>query len=182
MPSLQTVGRRFENNMLRVDGFPFKGIVVPLEDSPPAPYDFTESRTIIRVPNESVIKTGDIVVDPVGRKFLLADHDQNVVYDTVSYRSHRAFPINKRVLWQREENGVLDPLTQLPKGTGKTNLGEIDVLIELFGREDFDFAIKVREQTRRLVTGAPIQLNDIVDDMVVKRVDLALGVWVAEIE
>jgi hypothetical protein len=182
MPSLQTVGRRFENNMVRVDGLPFKGIVVPLEDSPPAPYDFTESRTIIRVPHISVVKTGDVVIDPAERKFLLADHDQNIVYDTISYRSHRAFPINKRVMWQREEDTVIDPLTGLSKGTGKVDLGEIDVLIELFGREDFDFAIKVREQTRRLVTGAPIQLNDIVNDMVVKRVDLALGVWVAEIE
>lgn len=182
MPSLQTVGRRFENNMIRVDGFPFKGIVVQLEDSPPAPYDFTEPRTIIRVPNDSIVQTGDVVIDPVGRRWLLADHDQNVIYDTVSYRSHRSYLLNKRVLWEREQEGIVDPLTQLPKGSGKIALDEIDVLIEMYGREDFDYAIKVREQTRRLITGVPIQLNDIVDNMVVKRVDKSLGVWVAEIE
>jgi len=182
MPSLQTVGRRFENDMFRVDGFPFKGIVVPLEDSPPAPYDFTEMRTLIRVRHDSSIQSGDIVIDPTGRKFLLADHDSNVIYDTVSYRSHRAYPINKRVLWEREKTSVKDPLTGLDKSSGKETLGEIDVLIELFGREDMDFAIKVREQARRLITSADIRENDIVDNMIVKRLDRSLGVWVAEIE
>lgn len=182
MPTLATIGRRFENDMVRADGFPFKGVVLPMEEGTTASYDFTEPRITIRLRSDSVVGTGDIVIDPAGRRYLLADHDTNSVYNTILYKSHRGFLMNRQVLWQREAEGVIDPLTQLSKGEAKVSLGTIDVLIEIFGREDLDGTIKVREQTRRLVTGAPIQLNDIVDDMVVKRIDLALGVWVAEIE
>jgi len=182
MPSLQTVGRRFENNMLRADGFPFKAVIIPAEDSVPSSYDFTEIRHIIRLRHDSIVGAGDTVLDPAGNRFILANFDSNVVYDEVLYKSCLAYPVNRRPLWQREGESVKDPLTNLAKSSGLVTIGRIDALIETFGREDLDGAIKVREQTRRLVTNAPIQLNDIVEDMVVKRVDLSLGVWVAEIE
>lgn len=182
MPSLQTVGRRFENDMVRADGFPFKAAIMPLDEGAVAAYDFTEPRIIMRLRHDSTVTTGDVVVDPSGRRYLLADHDANAVYNEVLYKSHRCFLMNKRVKWTRESTGVTDPLTGLKKSVGTVDLGTIDVLVEQFGREDLDFAIKVREQTRRLVTGAQIRLNDIVDDMIVKRLDLSLGVWLAEIE
>lgn len=182
MPSLQTIGQRFENNLLRADGFPFKAAIMPLDEGAIAAYDFTEPRVIMRLRHDSTVGTGDVVIDPAGRRYLLADHDQNAIYDTVLYKSHRCFLMNKQVLWEREAPGVVDPLTKLKKSAGKVSLGTIDVLVEQFGREDMDFSIKVREQTRRLVTGADIQLNDIVDNMVVKRLDKSLGVWLAEIE
>lgn len=182
MPSLQTVGRRFENEMYRADGFPFKATVIPSDDTPGVSYDFSEPRITIRVRHDSVINVGDVVVDPAGRRYLLATHDEPSIQNKVLYRTLLAFGLNARPMWQRQSTGVIDPLTQLEKSGVKEDLGEIDALIEMYGREDMDFAIKVREQTRRLVTNAPIQLNDIVDNMVVKRVDRAVGVWVAEIE
>lgn len=182
MPSLQSVGQRFENNMVRADGFPFIAAVMPLDEGAIAAYDFTEPRLVMRLRFDSVVGTGDVVVDPAGRRYLLADHDENSVYDTVLYKSHRCFKMNKQVRWEREASSTVDTLTGLTKSTGKTLIGEIDALIEQFSREDLDGAIKVREQTRRLVTGAEIQLNDIVDNMVVKRLDKSLGVWLAEIE
>jgi hypothetical protein len=182
MPSLDTVGRRFENDMIRADGYPFKAAVMPHADSVPSSYDFTELRSLIRVRAESIVGTGDVVIDPAGRRYILADFDANPVANTIVYRTHLAYPVNRRPLWQRESAGVIDPLTKLRRAGERVTLGQIDALIEVFGREDMDPSMKVREQTRRLVTNVPIQLNDIVEDMVVKRVDASLGIWVAEIE
>lgn len=182
MPSLQTVGRRFENEMVRADGFPFKATVIPQKDDPGVSYDFSEPRISIRVRHDSVVNVGDIVLDPAGRRYLLATHDEPSIQNQILYRTHLAYPINKTVAWERPSGGVKDPLTGLSKGGGRDKIADIEVLIEMFGREDMDFAIKVREQTRRLITAAPVQLNDIVDNMIVKRVDKQLGIWVAEIE
>ncbi len=183
MPSLDKVGQRFESTFTTSYGMPFAAAIMPLDEGAVASYDFTEPRVIIRVRVDSVAKTGDVIIDPAGRRFLLADHDQNSVYDTVLYRSHKGFSMNRQVLWERQGEGVIDPLTGLEKsGAGKISLGMIDVLIEQFGREQLDTALRVKEQSRRLVTGAEIQLGDIVEDMIVKRLDKSLGIWLAEIE
>lgn len=182
MPSLDTVGRRFENKMVRADGFPFSGAVMPLDEGGVAAYDFSYPRTYLRLPKQSVVNTGDIIIDPAGRRFLLADHDEPAIYNTILYRSHLMFPLNSVCVWQRESKGVKDPLTGLARAGGKDELGNIEALIEMFGRESRDGAIRVAEQTRRMVTNAPIQLGDVIDDMIVRRLDRALGIWVAEIE
>lgn len=182
MPSLETVGRRFENKMVRADGFPFTAAVMPMDEGGVAAYDFSYPRIYFRLRRDSAVGTGDIVIDPAGRRYLLADHDQPAIYNTILYRSHLAFQMNSTPVWQRESKGVRDPLTGLNRAGGKDELGRIEALIEMFGRESRDGAIRVAEQTRRMVTNAPIQLGDVIDDMVVRRLDTALGVWVAEIE
>lgn len=183
MPDLQSVGQRFESTLFRkTDKFPFVAVVLPLAEGAISSYDFTEPRIIMRLRHDSLVGTGDVVIDPAGRTYLLSEHDKASIYNTVLYKTHRCFLINKTVAWEREVAGTTDTLTGLTKGSAKSPLGDIDVLIEQFGREDFDFAMKVREQTRRLVTSAPIELNDIVDGMIVKRLDLSLGVWLAELE
>jgi hypothetical protein len=182
MVDLQTVGRRFESELFTETGYPFPGVIMPLDEGAIASYDFTEPRFILRVRNDSPVHTGMIIMDPVGRKFIMADHDEAFVYDVNIYRTHRLFHVNKQAIWQREAQGATDALTGLKKSAGKQTLGTIDVLIEAYGREDLDTQIRVKEQRRRLVTSASVRLGDIVDNMVIKRLDKALGIWLAEIE
>lgn len=182
MPNLQTVGRRFETEFYTVAGYPFQGVIQPLDEGSVASYDFTEPRMIMRVRYDCPVHTGTVFADQAGRKFLMADHDIGGAHDDLLYRTHRIYRMNATVEWARQTPGGVDALTGLTKSAGKTTLGQIDAMIEVFGREDLDPSIKVREQTRRLVTNAPIQLGDMVDGMIVKRLDKSLGVWVAEIE
>lgn len=182
MPDLQTIGRRFESTLYTAAGFPVKGVVLPNRDDAGVTFDFSEPRITIRLRHDTPVKLGEILADPAGRKYLLAVHDSNSVYDKVLYNTVLAYPINKTVKWERISGGAIDTLTGLKKSGSKQTMGTIDVLVEMMLREDMDPAIRVREETLRLITASPIQLNDIVDNMVVKRVNQARGVWVAEIE
>lgn len=183
MPSLQTVGRRAESELYTETGYPFPGVIEPLDEGAVASYDFTEPRLILRVRNDCPVTTGNHMMDTAGRKYIMANHDVGILYDTILYRTHRLFLCNKTVVWQREGIGSTDPLTGLKRGdVALTTMGTIDVLIEQYGREQSDVQLRVAEQRRRLVTSSPILLGDVVDSMVVRRLDSALGIWIAEIE
>lgn len=183
MPSLQTVGRRFESELYTETGYPFPGVIEPLDEGAVASYDFTEPRLILRVRHDCPVTTGDLMMDPAGRKYIMANHDIGLVYNELIYRTHRLFLCNKVVQWEREGSGTIDPLTNLKTGDAPLELvGVIDVLIEQYGREQTDVQLRMAEQRRRLITASPVQLGDVVDNMVVRRVDQALGIWIAEIE
>lgn len=182
MVDLQSVGRRFESELYTATGYPFPGVIMPLDEGAIASYDFTEPRLILRVRYDCPVATGSILMDPAGRKYIMADHDSGFVYDEVLYRTHRLFHVNKTVSWKREDQSVTDTLTGLKRSAGTIDNGMIDVMIETFGREDLDTALRVKEQRRRLVTSSDIQLGDLIDDMIVKRLDKSVGVWLAEIE
>lgn len=182
MPSLQTIGRRFENDMVRADGFPFKAVVLPLDDSTGVSYDFSEPRLIVRLRHDSSVGSGQVVMDPAGRRLLLGTHDENSIYNEVLYKSCVAYILNTEAKWERPTEGETDPLTKLKRGAGRTPMGTIEALIEPMMRERTDGTIRVRESAYRLVTGAPVELGDFVNDMVVKRLDNLRGIWVGEIE
>jgi hypothetical protein len=183
MPSLQTVGRRFESELYTETGYPFPGVIEPLDEGAVASYDFTEPRLILRVRHDCPVVTGSHLMDPAGRKYIMANHDVGLAYDQTLYKTHRLFLCNKTVLWERDGVGTTDPLTGLKVSDGaRQNLGTIDVLIEQYGREQTDVQIRIAEQRRRLVTSSPVQLGDLIDNMLVRRVDAALGIWIAEIE
>lgn len=176
---LGNVGRRHESTFRTEAGYPFPGILLPVPERSVPSYDFSENRQILRVRFDCPVDTGAIVLDPAGRRFLLADNDTGAIGDRVLYRSHRAFPLNHQAEWAREAT-ILDPLTRLPKGTGKQALGPVWVLREVHGRERADNYFKVAEEMHRIITAAPVLLNDLLDGVKIKRVNRVLGVWLVE--
>lgn len=178
---LNNAGRRFESLMTTIGGFPFVGDIQALGEAGVPSYDYSEPRLILRVRHLCPVMTGSIIIDPAGRKYLLADHDSANDYNEIHYRTHRLFHMNTHATWQRETS-VLDPVTQLKKSTGRANLGPIWVLIERMGREPTAGPIGVKEQIRQVITSEEIKLGDILDGMIVKRLDTVLGVTLAEIQ
>lgn len=183
MPSLKTTGRRFESELYTDTGYPFPGVIIPIDEGAVAAYDFTEPRFIMRVRDDCPIHVGTLIQDPNNRIFITGEHDEQFVYDEILNKTFVLFHCNHKVAWERPAETSTDALTGLKRSTGvKTPLGTIDVLIEQLQRENMDTQLRIKEQTRRLITSAPIRLGDIVDNMVVKRIDQFRGIFVAEIE
>ncbi len=181
MVSLKTAGLRFNSKMYRSDDFPFEGTIEPDAEGKIIGYDFTSPRRLLRVSADCQVKTLDIIRDVMNRWYLLADHDGSFAYNVVEFRTHMLIPLNKNVSWQREET-VIDPLTQREKSIGKVDLGNIWVLLERVNREQTDGTMRVKEETLTCFTASPLKLNDIIDKMVVKRVNIVRGVYLAELQ
>ncbi|CCV12939.1 hypothetical protein [Mesorhizobium sp. STM 4661] len=178
---LDNAGRRFESMMTTVGGFPFVGDVQAMDEGKVPSYDYSDPRLILRVRHLCPVNTGSMIIDPAGRRFLLANHDAPSDYNQVHYRTHRLFHMATSVLWEREVQ-ELDTLTKLQKGIGRQALANIWVLIERVTREPPGGQMGVKEQVRQVITNEDIQLGDIIDKMVVKRLDTVLGVNLAEIQ
>jgi hypothetical protein len=61
-------------------------------------------------------------------------------------------------------------------------MGQIWVGDEIEAREDIDLTFRVKEQARKIITGADIRENDILNDMIVRRVDEIMGIKLLEIQ
>ena len=77
-----------------------------------APNDTLTPRVWLRIDPDLQIDVGTEIQDPVGRWWLLADHEHSVVADQPIYRSFRAFRLTHNVSWIRMAT-VTDILTGL---------------------------------------------------------------------
>lgn len=181
MVSLGTLGQRFETTLTTEQNIPFKGTIQPIQDTKIYPDDFFYIRQILRVRPEMPAKAGMIIKDPTGQHFILGEMDQALQRDTHIYTSFVLFPATKLVLWKREET-ITDPLTGLEKTTGQVHdLDSLWVLIETVNRELSSQTFKTKEEAKRVITGAEVRLNDIVDNHTVRKVNATHGIRVLEI-
>ncbi len=148
----------------------------PSDNETPA-LDFSSPRLTLKVRNESLVRTGQIVRRRGGNRYLVADHG-----GTGDYRTHWLFQCNREVQWERVATAN-DALTGLPQATGsRTSLGSLWVVSEMITREDFDRSLRTREEKYRIITGANVIENDLIDGLIVKRVNPVLGVRVLTIQ
>lgn len=181
MVSLKTAGLRFNSTMYRSDDLPFEGTIEPDLEGKLIGYDFSFPRRLLRVSADCQVQTLDVIRDVMNRWYLVADHDGSFAYNVVEYRSHMLIPLNKNVTWLRETT-VIDPLTKREKAAGKIDLGNIWILAERVNREMADGTMRVKEEAITAFTAAEVKLGDIVDNMVVKRVNVVRGVYLAELQ
>jgi hypothetical protein len=181
MVSLKTAGLRFNSKMYRSDDLPFEGTIEPDAEGKIIGYDYSYPRRLLRVAGDCQVKTGDVIRDVMERWYLVADHDASFAYNVVEFRTQMLIPLNKNVTWERETT-IVDPLTKREKSSGKTLLENIWVLIERVNREQMDSTLRVKEETVTCFSAAELKLGDIVDGMVVKRVNIVRGVYLTELQ
>lgn len=177
MPSLQSAALRFQTTIVKENGQPFLGTIMPVEEGKIATYDFATPRRLLRTTIHGIVRPRDVIVDELNQRYIVADNGES------SYGKHfsfRLFEVLADLSWSRKTTGN-DTLTGLKKASATTPLGTIPCLIEMTGREYPDRASNLSEETRRVVTSALLQLGDQVDDAIVRRIDTALGVTYAEI-
>lgn len=144
-------------------------------------YDFSSTRFLMRVRFSSIVTSGMMIIDVVGRHFITAELDEAFLQNEPLYRNLRLFPANTLVRWERESSSV-DPLTQLERGTGKSLVKEVRMMVEPITKEPIDLTLRIQEQKFRVITNEDVKEGDILNDMVVRRVDQALGVKLLELQ
>lgn len=179
--SLQNVTRRAESMLRTAEGFPFPGTIFAQGEGTVASYDFSVPRFLMRIRTGSPVSAGMVIVGPDGRHFITAEYDEASLSDQLLYRTLRLFPANRQMRWQREQE-IIDPLTKVGRGIGKVDLGMIWVTNEPITKEPIDLTLRIKEQIFRIITSAELRENDILDDMLVRRIDHTLGITLAELQ
>lgn len=136
--------------------------------------DFSTPRIICRTGRESLLTTG-MVINRQGRRFLLADHSV-----TPDYKSFWAFEATRQVLWQQLVT-TTNPLTNLPKSSALSAGTNIWVAWEIMTRQPYEREIGVQNELTRVLTSENVQVNHVINGQQVKRVNVALGLRIAEV-
>lgn len=168
---------RFETPFFNSLGIPYMGVIQPIEDQKLYNDDYFYHRQILRVEPNLPKLAGQVILDHIGQHFLLGALDTTVHY--VSYQMYLCTDI---VTWRRE-TAVVDTLTGLQKSVGEAPVGpgQFWGLVELLNREVSSRNIKAAEETKRVLTGEPVQLNDVVNGMRVKKINMSHGIRVLEV-
>lgn len=177
MPSLSSVGRRFDDRFITVDGMAFEGSLHPADEGALRLNSLINPRLLIRLPLESEAQSGMVMLDNAGRALLIADHDV-----TPNYRTHKLIQMTGRYEWKRHSGGELDKLTQQPRGKRELALGQIWAAIEPMNSEQVDGVIGVKGEQVKVITDAPLVVGDLIGSYVIRRVNFTLGVCHAEAE
>lgn len=160
----------------------FRGVIHPVNPTALPTSVFILPRVALRTRPQEPVAARDLFRDPAGRIMLVADHDQVVDAGSVLSKVFALVQMTELVPWTRREEKI-HPVTKQRQSDGPPReLGPIWVSIENYTRGDSDAGIRVTTDRLRCITAAKLQLGDVVRDAVVKRVNTALGVTVAEIE
>lgn len=178
MVSLRTVGSRFSTTFTLLAGGSgiVRGELSETEQTTPPSYVFTNPRHILRTRFPSIVKPGMVLQSHAGEKFLVGDNGPSEQSSGTIWQSFRLFEITGLYRWERRLK-VMDPIARQLKDTGKTQLmGMIWAAMEPLDRPQFDREIHYTFNQSRIITGAPIQNDDVIDNRVASKVDKQLGV------
>lgn len=160
----------------------FRGVIFPVNPTALPTSVFVLPRLGLRTRAREPVAARDLFRDPARRVMLVGDWELPLAGDDVISRCFVLFQMTRQVSWQRRAE-TLDPVTRQMVARGEmVEKGPIWVSIESYTRGDNDAGLRVVTDRLRCITGAPIQLGDVIDGKTVKRLNPALGVYVAEIE
>lgn len=138
--------------------------------------EFAYPSPTLRVPPNSLVKSGQVIRTQAGMRYLVADHSA-----TVDWVTHHLFNCDRQVDWATQ-TVTKDPVTGLEKVRGTTDPVQIWVMWEKVRREFTDLNIRVNQETHLMLTGEDVKMNDLINGLKVVRVNRALGVNVVEIQ
>lgn len=176
MRRLGQAGERFNEKIQIIGGPSTIARVQRADDDVRIGAEFALPKLTLRVRRNSLVQTGDVVQVQGGNLYLVADHSE-----AIDYRTHHLFPTDRQVTWERPTTRT-HPVTKVQETTGKTPLGNIWVMWERTRREFVDLALRVGQENYLIATGADVRLGDYLDNKLVKRVSLALGVKIVELQ
>lgn len=177
MRALSRLSARFNDWLVNeTTGQQFQGSIQTASEGVFAVSNFLETRLTLHVRPQDRVAPGNIIVDKIGRRFLVAVHDA-----TVDSTVLKLFPVTSLLTWKRSVTEI-EPVTGLEKSISDTALGQIWCAVELYGREEMDRATHIGMDRSRLLTGSDILLNDMIDTRMVRRIHKVYGITLAEIQ
>ena len=178
MISLETATVPFETTLLTEQGYPIRGTVQPIEDMKIYPDDYNYVRTLFRTRPPFELQAGMVLKDLSGQRHILGTWDVGYGAAGIIYRSFVMYPCNVQVAWDRPTT-TKDSLTGVPRGKGITPLGPIWALKEVLVREAP--VNTVQEELFRVVVGADVDIQDLIDGKRIRKINMAHGVRILEV-
>ncbi len=178
MVSLSTVGFRFMTSFVVIDGGSgiVHGEISESEQNSQPSYVFVSPRHVLRTAFPSAVRTGMVLRSPAGRVFIVGDNGPSEQRIGTIWTSFRLFEATGRYSWRRR-NKTLDPITKQTRDSGLINVGTglIWAALEPLDRLQFDREIHFQFPQSRVITGAALQDDDLVDNRPVSKLDKQLG-------
>jgi hypothetical protein len=180
LPSLGRNFSAFEGWLNTTTGLRFRGIIMPASESVSGS-QILENRLLLKTrPNEPVSE-GMLVLDQAGRPFLLGRDDTQLSEGASIAKTYRMFRMTGQYSWQRAASGT-DTVTGLAKRTGQTEMGPIYAAIEHLSNLDVDRGTHMTSVKYQVITSAAVQLQDQIDNHLVRRITQVFGIYVCETE
>jgi hypothetical protein len=166
--------KRFQHVYRTVAGREFHGEVLDVPETVATGVDrFVLPRRLLKVNQGFSIPVGTTCV-AAGRHLLIADHGES---QTGGYLTFKLFQVEQSVSWARKRRAP-DPVTSMPRDMADQAFGNIWCVLEPTGL--VDDAIHVPQKTFRMITGAPVRVDDVIGGLLrVRSVDTLLGVQIA---
>lgn len=148
--------------------------------------NFNSPRRLFRVKPNCILKIGENFYDPNGQIFLVAEHGDQFLKDTHLYTHYKLFEMHHTAAVGKKGAKVQHPVSKLEvEGPVVWEQG-IYLAFEL--RSTGSDAVGVPINRQQVMTGYPLEEGDLLHllgmdkQATVKRVDLQLGVYVAQID
>jgi hypothetical protein len=180
MPTLKTNGERFYHSFEVIEGGTgvVRGILSETEQQSQPSYVFVQPRHVFRTPHPTALTPGMVLRTPSGVVFIVGDNGPSERGQGTLWDSFRLFQATGRYLWERRVK-INDPITRQPRdGLQPQAVGMIWCAFEPLDREVSDREMRFSFEQRRVIAGAAIQAEDIVDNQTVTKVDKQLGVYI----
>jgi len=180
MVSLKTSRQRFETQFTVLDGGSgtFMGELTDTEQTSQPSYIFVPPRHVLRTQYPTPVKLGMVIQGMTDSKFMVGDNGPSENWRGVLWQSFRLFEVTGQYEWRRRTFTV-DPITRQKKDTGQTQLiGNIWAALETLDRLQTDREIHYDFSQDRIITGANILQDDLVDNRAVTQVDKQLGLYI----
>ncbi|MFD1352403.1 hypothetical protein ACFQ4I_07155 [Methylorubrum suomiense] len=160
----------------------FRGVIFPVNPTALPTSVFVLPRLGLRTRPREPVVARDLFRDPARRVMLVGNWELPLAGDDVISKCFVLFQMTGKVSWTRREP-TLHPVTRQPTATTEAReLGPIWVSIESYTHGNEDPGVRVPTDRLRCITGAALQLGDVVNGKTVKRLIPSLGVTIAEIE
>lgn len=172
-------GEKFRTRMRTLEGAQFMAHLL----EPPltlASNTFVQPRRMMVVGPNSHVQTGDVVLSPDQRHFIVADHGGVFVSEMVS-RSYVLFEADKQLAWKRHVK-VIDPVSKAEVSDAKQPMGTIYCALE--PTHMISDTLKIGSQEYRLLTGSAVSQGDMIgaEERQVQHVEVMLGIYVATVK
>lgn len=176
MTGLKAVGKRFEIAFVVVEGGSgiVTGMLSETDQNAQPSYVFVQPRHVLRASHPTAIKPGMVLQSPSGALFIVGANGPSEKLPGTLWQSFRLFEPTGRYLWQRRTK-TIDLITKVATDAGLQDMGMIYAALEPLDREQTDRDMRQNFEQVRLITGAPIKSDDLIDNRAVTKVDKQLG-------
>jgi hypothetical protein len=179
MASLSKINSRFEIPLTVVEGGSgiIMGVVTEADQKQLPVNVFINPRHVLRTSAVTAVKPGMVLRTPAGSHYIVGYNGPSDQPEGTIWQSWRLFEATDQLKWERRTK-VTDTVTQLDRDGPLEDLGMIWVAVEMLARQLTDFRTSQNFEQSQIITGRPVQTDDLLGGRKVTRAVIAMGITV----